>query len=322
MENTANPKIVSEKKFISVVLYLHNNETGITSFLENALCRIRERFENLELVCVDDDCTDATLDRLKEFLTVHPEIGAATIVRMGSYQGLEPCMNAGRDISIGDFVYEFDTTCMDYDSEMIEKAYEAISSGADIAIVAPKDKTKLSSRVFYGIYNRFSRSPVKICSDTFRIISRRAINRIKSISDFIPYRKALYANCGLRAETLYYRSNGVPRERAEKKTYERVNLAFDSFIYFTDFLEKVSSCISAFFLLFSVGSVAYAMWDYFANGSAIEGWTSIICFMSFGFFGVFVLLTIILKYLSVILNLVFRRQKYLVASIEKAGGNQ
>jgi dolichol-phosphate mannosyltransferase len=51
----------------------------------------------------------------------------------------------------------------------------------------------------------------------------------------------------------------------------------------------------------------------------MEGWASIICFLSFGFFGVFVLLTIILKYLSVIVNLIFRRQKYLVESIEKIG---
>ena len=36
-----------------------------------------------------------------------------------------------------------------------------------------------------------------------------------------------------------------------------------------------------------------------------------------GFFGVFVLLTIILKYLSVLINLIFKQQRYLVADIEK-----
>jgi len=40
-------------------------------------------------------------------------------------------------------------------------------------------------------------------------------------------------------------------------------------------------------------------------------------FLALGFFGVFALLTIILKYLSVLLNLVFRQQRYLVADIEK-----
>jgi dolichol-phosphate mannosyltransferase len=42
--------------------------------------------------------------------------------------------------------------------------------------------------------------------------------------------------------------------------------------------------------------------------------------MSIGFFGVFALLTIILKYLSVMLNLIFRQQRYMVADIEKIVG--
>lgn len=40
-------------------------------------------------------------------------------------------------------------------------------------------------------------------------------------------------------------------------------------------------------------------------------------FMALGFFGVFMLLTIILKYLSVILGLIFKHQRYLIADIEK-----
>ena len=42
-------------------------------------------------------------------------------------------------------------------------------------------------------------------------------------------------------------------------------------------------------------------------------------FLALGFFGVFALLTIILKYLSVLLNLVFRQQRYLISDVEKVG---
>ena len=305
-----------EKKFVSIVVYLHNNEANIRQFLALPIKLIREYFENYEFVFVDDECQDQTLSIISQYLKEFPG-GAATIVRMGNYQGLEASMNAGRDISIGDFVFEFDTTIVNYEMDTILQAYHAISSGADIAIIAPNKTTRLSSRVFYGIFNHFSHGPANICSDTFRIISRRAVNRIRSISDFVPYRKALYANCGLKVETIFYKPNNSDHFVAEGHTYERINLAFDSFIYFTDFLEKISSIISVFFLVFSIGSVTYALWDYFVNGSVIEGWTSIICFLSFGFLGVFILLTIVLKYLAVILNLVFKKQKYLVSSIER-----
>jgi len=49
----------------------------------------------------------------------------------------------------------------------------------------------------------------------------------------------------------------------------------------------------------------------------VEGWLSTMGFLALGFFGVFALLTIILKYLSVMLNLIFKQQRYLVSDIEK-----
>lgn len=311
-----------EKKFVSVVTYLHNHEMELVNFLDKNLGWIREHFDHFELICVDDDCTDKTIEVLRKYVEDRQLAHLASIVRMGTYQGLEASMNAGRDAAIGDFVFEFDTPVIDYGAEVLSKAYKAIEEGADISIASPMEGSRLSSRIFYGIFNHYSHSETKIGSDVFRIVSRRAINRIKSISDFIPYRKVLYANCGLKVEILRYQGDKSVKTRQEKPTYERVNLAFDSFVYFTNFLERVSMFISAFFLLFSIGSVAYALWDYLVNGSVIEGWTSIICFLSFGFFGVFVLLTIILKYLSVILNLIFKRQKYLVSSIEKVGGGR
>ena len=309
-----------EKKFVSIVLYLHNNENCIEHFLETLVKTVKDNFENYELICMDDACTDNTIPRIKEYFQKNFAGDTVTTVKMGTYQGLEASMNAGRDIAIGDFVFEFDSPYVDYESDMIMKAYETSAEGMDIAIVAPSKNSGLTSAVFYAIFNSFSGSENKICSDSFRLISRRAINRIKSISDFVPYRKALYANCGLKFKTLYYKANPNSKIKREKKTHERFNLAFDSFVYFTNFLERVSTFISMFFLLFTVGSVVYAIWDHCTNGSIAEGWTSIICFLSFGFFGVFVLLTIILKYLSVIVNLVFRRQKYVVESIEKNGG--
>ncbi len=308
-----------EKKFVSVIFYIHNDGKYLNDFFENVIEKIRTNYENYELICVDDACTDNSVDVLKEYAVSKNCSDAVSIVKMGSYQGLEASMNAGRDISIGDFVYEFDDVQVNYNADLVMDAFKVIEDGADISIVSPSGGNKLSSAFFYAIFNRYNQSNNKISSDAFRIISRRAINRIKSISDFVPYRKALYANCGLKAVTTYYKPTKKKQSKHEKKAYERFNLAFDSFVYFTFFLEHVSTAISAFFLLFSVGSVAYALWDHFTNNAIMEGWASIICFLSFGFFGVFVLLTIILKYLSVIVNLIFRRQKYLVESIEKIG---
>lgn len=55
----------------------------------------------------------------------------------------------------------------------------------------------------------------------------------------------------------------------------------------------------------------------YLNGMAVVGWTTTMLFLSFGFFGFFILMTVVIKYLSLILNITFRKEKYLFQSIEK-----
>ena len=41
-------------------------------------------------------------------------------------------MNAGVDLAIGDFVFEFDTVCMDYKTELLMQVYRRSLEGFDI----------------------------------------------------------------------------------------------------------------------------------------------------------------------------------------------
>lgn len=75
--------------------------------------------------------------------------------------------------------------------------------------------------------------------------------------------------------------------------------------------------LSGLFLLLTLGMGIYVLSDFFNSNKPVEGWLSTMSFLALGFFGVFALLTIILKYLSVLLNLIFRQQRYLVNEIEK-----
>lgn len=156
------------------------------------------------------------------------------------------------------------------------------------------------------------------------MLSRRGINRIKSTGQYIPYRKAVYMNCGLNRDVVYYESSrsagsGVSGNRSGSDSTERTSLALDSFIYFTNVLEQFSMLISCVFLAITVGVGGYILANAFGQKSPVEGWLSTMGFLAMGFLGVFSLLTIVLKYLSAILGLIFRQQKYLVADIEKIG---
>lgn len=309
---------MKEKKFISLVVYLHNVEEYIKYFMKSIIPLCESNFEQFEIVCVDDGCTDGTVDKLKEYLEGNQTSAMVNVIHMSFFQGIESAMNAGRDIAIGDFVYEFDDVFVDYEPELLLKVYEKMLEGSDIVAASSRGKMRFTSKLFYSLYNATSRSKGKIGPETFRIVSRRAINRIKSMGQYIPYRKAVYSNCGLKMSTLYYDSKDVTA-RVKNKTVasERTSLALDSFIYFTNVLERVSMIICGFFLILTVAMGIYIISDFFNAHKPVEGWLSTMGFLALGFFGVFALLTIILKYLSVLLNLIFKQQRYLVADIEK-----
>ncbi|MCI9098255.1 MAG: glycosyltransferase [Lachnospiraceae bacterium] len=307
-----------EKKFVSLVVYLYDASSFLKYFLDMIIPVCEKNFEQFELVCVDDGCRDGTVELLKEYVEKR-QIGAmVNVVHMSFFQGLESAMNAGRDIAIGDFVYEFDDIFVDYEPEVIMEVYRRLLEGNDIVAASSRGKLRFTSRVFYALYNKTSKGNEKIGPETFRLVSRRAINRIKSMGQYIPYRKAVYMNCGLKASTIHYDSRDV-NVRIKNKTVvaERTSLALDSFIYFTNVLERISAIICGLFLIFTVGMGFYLVLNIFNSTKPVEGWLSTMGFLALGFFGVFALLTIILKYLSVLLNLIFRHQRYLVSDIEK-----
>lgn len=309
---------MKEKKFISLVIYLHNNGAYLEHFLEQVLPVCEEKFEQFELVCVDDCCNDNTMDILRNYINQKKITIMVNVVHMSFFHGLESSMNAGRDLAIGDFVYEFDNIFIDYKPEIILQVYDKLLEGNDIVSTSRRGQLRFTSRIFYALYNKTSRSRGKIGPETFRLISRRAINRIKSMGQYIPYRKAIYMNCGLRTATIRYdcKNEDIKRHH-QTAASERTSLALDSFIYFTNVMERISTIISGAFLLLSVGMGLYTISDIFNKNKPVEGWLSTMSFLSLGFFGVFALLTIILKYLSVMLNLIFKQQQYLISDIEK-----
>lgn len=307
-----------EKKFISLVVYLRNVEDYIKYFLDKVLPVCESHFQEYEIVCVDDSCSDDTIGVLKEYIDKNQVKAMVNVVHMSYFQGLESAMNAGRDIAIGDFVYEFDDVLVDYDPDMLIKVYEKLLEGNDIVAARSKGKLRLTSKMFYALYNKTSSANGRIGPETFRIVSRRAINRIKSMGQYIPYRKAVYMNCGLKSATISYESKDESARIKNKiVASERTSLALDSFIYFTNALERLSAIISGVFLILTVAMGIYIISDLFNTDKPVEGWLSTMSFLALGFFGVFALLTIILKYLSVLLNLIFKQQRYLVADIEK-----
>ena len=308
-----------EKNFISAVIYLNTaeNDRKLSDFIARLARILSDDFLKYEIICVDDGSPQEYLDAVKRAISESTFSFPVTILHMSFYQGMELAMNAGRDLAIGDYVLEFDECVWNFPDDMIMQAYREVLKECDIVCCADRTKEGVTSKAFYELYNRFSGTQHLLESDNFRILSRRGINRVCSLNRSIPYRKAVYANCGLRFKVMHFEPAFRTNYGKDKKTRRfRKNLALDALLLYTDIGTRFSMLMAGLMALIAAVLAVYSLAVYL-NGIAVVGWTTTMLFLSFGFFGFFALMAVVIKYLSLILNIVFRKEKYLFQSIEK-----
>lgn len=308
--------VEKEKKFVSAVAYLYRDEEYIEKFCLTLYRVFDDNFDNYEFIFVNDGCGASSISNIKDFV-VKNKIPTVAFIHMGVHQGIEFAMNAGVDLAVGDFVYEFDSLCVDYDQQLIIDTFRTALQGFDVVSAVPQGRVRISSRLFYAAFNRFSRSCYNLRTERFRVLSRRAINRVAALSKAILYRKAAYANSGLSIESLTYKPIITERVSSSDAFRSRKETAFNSFVLFTDFAYKVSMTLTILFLTLTFSGVIYTVVKYFGVHKPLEGWTTIMLMISGGFSGVFLILAFMIKYLSVIIELVLKKQKYLIQSVEK-----
>ena len=100
--------INKEQNFASAIIYVHNAEKRVGSFLKTIIAVMETNFHHSEIICVNDASTDGSLDEIKKVSSL-ASCTSLSVINMSYFHGLEMAMNAGINLSIGDFVFEFDS---------------------------------------------------------------------------------------------------------------------------------------------------------------------------------------------------------------------
>ena len=164
---------------------------------------MENNFEHSEIICVNDFSNDKSLAKIKNISNI-ANLTSVSVINLSHFHGLEMAMSAGMDLAIGDFVFEFDNTILDFNPDEIMKIYMRSLSGFDIVTASPDKPEAFSSKMFYKVFKSFSNNKYEMTTESFRILSRRVINRIADMNRSIPYRKVIYANSGLKIDNVRY----------------------------------------------------------------------------------------------------------------------
>ena len=141
--------IEKESNFISAVAYLQEDEDNALNFLQVINEVLESNFKKYEIIFVSNYENKIAREKIKEFKGDNEHLNIRFIL-LDAQQGLEECMNAGIDMSIGDFVFEFDSCYIDYDKKLVMDIYRKSLEGYDIVVASPPTKyIKLKNILLY-----------------------------------------------------------------------------------------------------------------------------------------------------------------------------
>ena len=167
-------------KHISIVFSFRNEEKNLAELI-NRISNTINKLDNwdYEMIFVNDDSNDDSENILIEYQKNYP----IKIVNMSRKFGVGPCVLAGLQLAKGDATIYMDSDLQD-PPELIQKLVIEHDAGADIVHTVRKKRLGeskfklLVTYISYRIINFFSDIPLPINAGDYKLISRRALDKI------------------------------------------------------------------------------------------------------------------------------------------------
>ena len=306
-------------KLLSVVFSFRNEEGNLKELVE----RVNISLKNLsnweyELIFVNDDSSDKSESILLQLQKDYP----IKIINMSRNFGVDPCVLAGFRHAKGEAVIYLHTDLQD-PPEIIPNLIKKYEEGFDIVhTVRTKRKGETKFRMFvtkmaYYLINVLSDINLPVEAGDYKLISKKALEKILNQKEFRPYVRGLSVWVGFKQGYINYERQA--RGSGESK------MPLLSAGPITDFINGVTSYslkplyIGIFFgflsIFISALLIIYALYLKI-NNLAIPGATSIIIAISF-FSGILLFtLGIIGIYLARIFEQTKGRDQYVIKDIK------
>ncbi|MBF0093270.1 MAG: glycosyltransferase family 2 protein [Alphaproteobacteria bacterium] len=194
------------KKIVSVVFSFRNEAANLPALIDRMQTVMGAQPEDYELIFVNDDSSDISLDILKAAHKGNPRV---KILNMSRRFGVSECVLAGMAAARGDAVVYLDTDLQD-PPELIPKLLERWRNGVDVvntvrtARLGETKFKKFVTRLAYGLIGFASDTKLITEAGDFKLVSRRALDHLLSLKEHDPYLRGLISWVGFTQVTVPY----------------------------------------------------------------------------------------------------------------------
>ena len=270
---------------ISIVIPCFNEEEAIPIFYEETLKVLKTMpLSSFEFVFVDDGSSDKTLEIIKE---ISVKDNSVHFVSFSRNFGKEAALYAGLSKANGEFISVMDVDLQDPPSLLPQMLEAILKEGYDCAAtrrVTRKNEPPVRSffaRKFYKIMGKLSDVPVVDGARDFRLMTRKYKDAVLSLLERNRFTKGIFPWVGFKTKWFAY-------ENVERVAGKTKWSFWKLFLYSIDGIIGFSTKPLAFSAVAGVLSLAVAFVliiliavRRLVFGDPVQGWASLVCFITF-----------------------------------------
>lgn len=309
--------MVSEKQIhISVVIPVYGCAASLPELTARLDASLQAITQNYEIILVNDASPDAAWTKISELAKGNERIVGISLSRnFGQHRAI--C--AGLDHASGEWTVVMDCDLQDRPEE-IAKLYKKAQEGFDSVVglrSARKDSLyrKISSKVFYTVFNFLAGTRISSQVGNFGIYSRKVIDAVSSL-------KEQNRSFGLFVLWVGFRRAEIEIEHAEREygrssytLVKMLSLAFDSMLAHSNRVLKIAVKAGVFMSVLSLAFAVYLIAKYVIYGVALVGWTSLMVSLFFSTGLIIGAIGVVGLYVGKIFDEAKARPLYLIDSI-------
>jgi glycosyltransferase involved in cell wall biosynthesis len=262
---------------LSCVVPCFNEEAGLHALYDRLSSSANEAAgDQHEIVLVDDGSTDLTW---KTIVALHERDPRVVGVRLSRNHGHQLALTAGLDICRGKRILIIDADLQD-PPELLTQMMTLMDNGADVVYgqrVTRAGETwykRLSASLFYRILSRLTDLPIPLDTGDFRLISRRALNVLRSMPEQHRFVRGMISWIGFEQIPIRYDRSERFAGVTKYPLHKMLRFALDAITGFSIQPLRLSLYVGVLFGFFSLVLLIYTFisWLYF---NAVQGWTSL-----------------------------------------------
>ena len=267
---------------LSLIIPIYNEEELIQTLYERCTNALGKRFDDFEIICVDDGSSDRSLEKL---IAYHKTDKRFKVISLSKNFGHQAALLAGLSHANGDYIAMIDGDLQD-PPEMLEDFYNKIREGYDVVYgVRKKRKEGILKKILYWAYYRMlgsvSNIHIPMDSGDFSMITRRVLDLLLQTHGQSLFLRGTRSWVGFKQIGMDYERN----ERVSGKpkyTFKKLFLlAYNGIFSFSNFPIKVLLRLGIVVVFFSLIYTAYLLIQRFFIGGVPHGFTTLILILFF-----------------------------------------